>query len=87
MGKGGPRPKPTALRILEGNPGHKKMSGNEPKPDPAIPTCPSWLPATAKAEWLRVSRELYAMAFLVVPIEVPWPDTARPTAIGTSPSA
>ena len=64
MGKRGPRPKPTALRVLEGNPGHKKMNRSEPKPEAAIPTCPSWLPATAKSEWRRVTRELHAMGLL-----------------------
>ena len=64
MGKRGPRPTPTALRILEGNPGHKKMNRNEPKPQAAIPPCPSWLPATAKAEWRRLSKELHRMGLL-----------------------
>ena len=64
MGKRGPRPKPTALRVLEGNPGHRRMNRNEPKPQVSIPTCPSWLPATAKDEWRRVAKELHRLGLL-----------------------
>ena len=64
MGKRGPRPKPTGLRVLQGNPDHKKMNRKEPKPEPAVPTCPSWLPEIAKAEWRRLSKELHRMGLL-----------------------
>ncbi len=33
MGKRGPKKKPTALRVFEGNPGHLPINENEPKPE------------------------------------------------------
>lgn len=57
------RPKPTALKILTGNPGKRPLPENEPQPT-GIPTCPSHLNATAKREWTRVSRELLACGLL-----------------------
>ncbi len=32
MGQRGPAPKPTALRILEGNPGKRPLNASEPRP-------------------------------------------------------
>ena len=63
MGERGPAPKPTALRELEGNPGHRKINRNEPKPPPGA-TCPDWLSAEAKAEWARVAPELELLGLL-----------------------
>ena len=44
-------PKPTALKILEGNPGKRPLNKKEPKPRPLVPTCPDWLNKDAKAKW------------------------------------
>lgn len=58
IGKGRGRPrKPTALKILQGNPGRRPI-GNEPKPTSGLPKCPSHLSAVAKAEWKRTGKEL-----------------------------
>lgn len=46
-------PKPTHLKLIEGNPG-KRAIVEPPKPPPGRPTCPGWLSADAKAEWRRV---------------------------------
>jgi P27 family predicted phage terminase small subunit len=59
----GRKPKPTAQKILEGNPGKRTLSRNEPKPT-GIPTCPPHLDAAAKKEWKRVSKELIAIGLL-----------------------
>jgi P27 family predicted phage terminase small subunit len=59
MGLRGPAPKPTALKILAGNPGHRPINAAEPKPDPSMPSCPKWLTKEAKAEWRRVARRLH----------------------------
>jgi hypothetical protein len=32
MGKRGPSPKPTSLKVLQGNPGKRKINKSEPKP-------------------------------------------------------
>lgn len=66
MGARGPAPKPTALRIIEGNPGKKPLSHDEPKPTLGIPPCPAWLEPEAKKEWRRVSRELDRIGMLTL---------------------
>ena len=38
-----PKPKPTKLKILEGNPGKRPLNLNEPKPKQVVPKCPDWL--------------------------------------------
>lgn len=59
----GRRPKPTALKELEGNPGKRRLNAEEPKPS-GIPTCPKHLDKSAKAEWKRISRELITLGLL-----------------------
>lgn len=59
----GRRPKPTALKELQGNPGHRALNHNEPKPT-GIPTCPKHLDKTAKAEWRRISEALISLGLL-----------------------
>jgi P27 family predicted phage terminase small subunit len=59
----GRRPKPTALKMLQGNPGKRALNANEPKPT-GIPSCPRHLSAAAKQEWKRISRELIAIGLL-----------------------
>ena len=43
MATRGRKPKPTALKVLEGNPGKRPLNENEPKPERKAPECPSWL--------------------------------------------
>lgn len=55
MGQRGPPPKPTNLRLLEGNAGKVPISPNEPKPksiEEADP--PDWLSDEAKRYWRRL---------------------------------
>lgn len=59
----GRRPKPTALKTLQGNPGKRALNKDEPKPT-GIPTCPDHLDKIAKAEWKRISRELLSIGLL-----------------------
>ena len=60
----GRKPKPTALKLLEGNPGKRPINGREPKPPKSLPTCPAHLSPTAKAEWKRLARTLNDMGVL-----------------------
>ena len=53
MARGRP-PKPTALKLLHGNPGKRPISDREPKPPKGETTCPKHLDATAKTEWKRI---------------------------------
>lgn len=58
MGRRGPAPKPTNLRLLQGNPGKRALPKNEPKPKPVSPKCPSWLGPIGRREWKRIAPEL-----------------------------
>ena len=62
----GRRPKPTALKVLTGNPGKRAISKTEPTPEPGIPEMPTWLAAfpVAVAEWERESVILGGMGVL-----------------------
>lgn len=60
----GRKPKPTALKLIEGNPGKRPITGSEPKPPSSQPTCPAHLSPTAKAEWKRIALSLNAIGLL-----------------------
>lgn len=64
MGKRGPSPEPTALKLLKGNPGRRPINRREPRPDPTTPTCPDWLDDTAKAKWAELVPVLSASGLL-----------------------
>ena len=58
MGKRGPKPKPTTLKILEGNLGKRPLNRDEPKPRIGFPRCPSHLSKNARKAWKNFSKEL-----------------------------
>src|SRR5258708_34725619 len=60
MGQRGPSPKPTALRILQGNPGKLKLNPHEPRPAVAALDLPSppWLTKKASEVWARLRPDL-----------------------------
>lgn len=66
MPKPGTKSKPTKLKVLQGNPGKRKLSDNEPDPIPVekIPDPPSWLDYYAKKEWNRVAEKLIKIGLL-----------------------
>jgi len=64
MAKRGPPPKPTYIKILEGNPGKRPLNEYEPKPKRKAPKCPGWLDTAAKAEWRRMARNLETLGVL-----------------------
>ena len=51
----GRKPKPTAVKKLEGNPGKRKLNTKEPVPAKGMPDCPEWLLPEAKKEWERLA--------------------------------
>ena len=65
MATRGRKPKPTALKVLEGNPGRRPLNKNEPKPKGKKKLqCPSYFNAEAKKEWRRLSKVLIEMGVL-----------------------
>lgn len=44
----GRKPKPTAVKKLEGNPGKRKLNTKEPVPAKGMPACLDWLMPEAK---------------------------------------
>jgi len=60
----GRRPKPTALKKARGNPGKRKLSGDEPQPLPSLPECPKHLDREARAEWRRITPQLLKLKIL-----------------------
>lgn len=47
----GRRPKPTSLRVLQGNPGKRSLPKSEPKPVVGSAPAPEWLEPEARAFW------------------------------------
>lgn len=64
MAARGRKPKPTGLKVLEGNPGKRKLNDREPKPNKTAPTCPRWLEDEAKKEWKRLAKKMEAIGIL-----------------------
>lgn len=58
MAQRGRKPKPTAIKIIEGNPGKRPLNKYEPKPEKKAPRCPSWLEDDAKKEWRRMAKQM-----------------------------
>lgn len=61
-----PRPKPTRLKLLEGNPGKRPLNENEVDPDveSCIPDPPDQLSDIAKKEWLNMGEKLHRLGLL-----------------------
>lgn len=60
----GRKPKPTHLKVLEGNPGRRPLNDREPEPEPILLMPPPELPKIARDEWNRLARELYDLGML-----------------------
>lgn len=60
----GRKPKPSAIKELEGNPGKRAINKKEPKAPSAIPPCPKHLQGEGRKEWRRITKELHALGVL-----------------------
>lgn len=60
----GRKPKPTHLKLITGNPGHRRLEPDEIQPTRAFPMPPEFLSDDAKVEWGRIGSELYALELL-----------------------
>lgn len=59
MGTRGPAAKPTELKVLEGNRGHRSLNLDQVfRPEVGTPDAPRWLLPEAKKAWRRLSVEL-----------------------------
>lgn len=64
MGRRGPKPQPTAIKIARGNPGKRRINRREPKPEAVAPSCPSWLDREGKRVWNELLPQLQRMGVL-----------------------
>ena len=60
----GRKPKPTALRRSEGNPGKRGYNPAEPVAPGDLPDCPAHLNAAAQQEWDRLAGVMHEMGVL-----------------------
>lgn len=66
MGRRGPKPQPTALKIERGNPGQRPLNHDEPVLAAPQTTLPDGMTGRAKDEWLRLVDELTNKGVLTV---------------------
>ena len=65
MGARGPAPQPTALKVLRGNPGKRRLNDAEARPAAGrVPTAPRWLSEEGRNEWRRLAPRLHAAGLL-----------------------
>jgi P27 family predicted phage terminase small subunit len=57
----GRKPKPTALKLVEGNPGKRPLNHSEPRPNSGSPAPPPYLSEAARETWDRIADMLEAM--------------------------
>jgi P27 family predicted phage terminase small subunit len=60
----GRKPKPTALKLLEGNPGKRAINRAEPKPRVVLPKPPEHLSDEEKNKWNLTVRELHPLGLV-----------------------
>ncbi len=62
----GRRPKPTAIKELEGNPGKRALNKSEPKPNrlTRAPVCPQFLKGLARTQWNKMAPQLARLGVL-----------------------
>lgn len=60
----GRKPVPSQIKLLTGS--RQPINQREPKPARTMPTCPKFLQGEARAEWRRISKELYRIGVLTV---------------------
>ena len=58
------RPKPTTLKLIEGNPGKRPLPENEPTPYPKAPKCPDDIDSGAQNVWKRLGPKLERLGLL-----------------------
>lgn len=64
MATTGPKPLPTNIRKLRGNPGKRAFNDAEPQPKASIPKPPDHVQGEARKEWFRISKQLHDIGCL-----------------------
>jgi P27 family predicted phage terminase small subunit len=64
MAKAGRKRKPTQLRLVEGNAGHRPIPESPKAPERDLPDPPRFLHKFAREEWKRIANDLYDMGVL-----------------------
>lgn len=72
MAKTGRKPKPTALKKLEGNPGRRPLNESAPVPPTVALRCPKHLLPEARKEWKRLAPILMGVGLLTAADAVPF---------------
>ena len=78
----GRRPKPTAIKQLEGNPGKRALNAEEPKPLIGTPEMPKGMGRNATRIWKRKAAELLSMKVLTVVDGLALANFAKAEALG-----
>ena len=66
MARSGPKPQPTALKIIRGNPGKRPLPTNEAQPELGVPEPPGDLSEQARQYWATYAEPLADMRVLTV---------------------
>lgn len=65
MGLRGPKPTPTVLKLIQGNPGKRPLNLSDGvNPPIQIPAHPKWLSTHAVKEWRRIGAELFQLGLI-----------------------
>ena len=63
--KPGPKKTPYELAVVQGVKNKQRLNPDEPKPNPKMPQCPSWLVGSyAHSVWKREAEELHRIGLL-----------------------
>jgi P27 family predicted phage terminase small subunit len=62
--RSGPKPKPTHLKVLVGNPGKRRLPSDEPKPAPSRPRAPDGMSERAARVWRYIVPRLDELGLL-----------------------
>lgn len=67
-----PKPRPTKMKVLEGNPSRRPLPDNEPQPDVpiSVPSAPEYLTDNAKEEWDTLAAPLHRLG-LLTEVDIP----------------
>jgi len=60
----GPKPSPTTLKLVRGNPGKRPLSKDEPILPVKLPTCPAGFDDRRRQAWSDLAQELLSMKVL-----------------------